>query len=75
MDKDGKSCSNACMWTNLIWWSKLLVAVIAVPMVGIVVGSLVPGGDFGKTIAFVITCWICVFAGMKLMGNMGSAKK
>ncbi len=72
MIKDGKK---AVDWSSAIWWSKLVVAVIAVPMVGILVGAMVPGGEFGKVIAFVATCWISVFFGMKLMDTAHKAKK
>lgn len=60
----------ACLnCSGLMWWTKLLVAVLAVPAVGILVGSMVPMGDLGKTIVFVITCWIATWLGMKLMKN------
>jgi len=72
--EEGKSCGT-CSWASIVWWCKLVVAVIAIPMVGILVGALIPGGDLGKTIAFIVTCWICVFLGMKLMANHNAPKK
>lgn len=70
--EDGKSCCGAFTWDNIVWWAKLVVAVIAIPLIGVIVGSLVPGGELGKTAAFILTCWVCVFLGMKLMANPDS---
>ncbi len=72
MLKDGKK---AVDWTSAIWWSKLVVAVIAVPMFGLLVGAMIPGGEFGQILAFVFTCWVSVFFGMKLMENIDKPKK
>lgn len=66
---DGKGCCSSFTWNNVVWWAKLVVAVIAIPLIGVIVGTLVPGGDLGKTAAFVLTCWVCVFLGMKLMSG------
>ena len=75
-DNNKKGCCSVWLtWDNAVWWSKLVVAVIAVPMLGILAGSLVPGGDMGKTIAFVITCWVSVFIGMKIMQGFGPSGK
>jgi hypothetical protein len=71
MLKDGKK---AVDWSSAIWWSKLVVAVIAVPMIGVLVSAMAPGGEFGQVIAFVATCWVSVFFGMKLMDTAKTSK-
>ena len=53
---------------GLMWWSTLLIAVIAVPTLGVTV-ALASGGQSELILigVFVITCWASVWLGMWLV--------
>ncbi len=54
---------------NLMWWMCMLTAVLAIPAIAsIVVVALQPSG-LGAIAVFVLSCWLCVYAGIKLVKN------
>lgn len=54
---------------NLMWWMCMLTAVLAIPaLASIVVVVLQPTGA-GAVAVFVLSCWACVYAGIRLMKN------
>lgn len=54
---------------NIMWWTFVTTAVLAIPaMASIVVVTLQPSG-FSSIALFVISCWLCVYAGIKLVKN------
>lgn len=55
------------IWHAIYWWACLVVAVIVVPSVAFAITAALPGNDFAKILIFIVTCWVCVFLGMKLM--------
>ncbi len=52
---------------GVMWWATLVIAVLAVPSVGVVVAMMFPFGDLTQVIIFVLTCWVSTWLGMKLM--------
>ncbi len=65
MDNGGKSCGTGC--SGLMWWTTLVVAVLAVPAFGIMAASLVPGPELVQIVVFILGCWFCTYLGMRLM--------
>ncbi|MBY0407707.1 MAG: hypothetical protein K2Q01_08440, partial [Rickettsiales bacterium] len=54
---------------NIMWWACMLTAVLAIPaLASIVVVVLQPSGT-GAIAVFVLSCWACVYGGMKMMKN------
>jgi hypothetical protein len=52
-----------------MWWMGMLTAVLAIPaLASIVVVVLQPSGA-GAVAVFVLSCWACVYAGIRLMKN------
>ncbi len=65
-ETSGHTCSSkGC--SGMMWWSTLIVAVIAVPAFGFIVASAIPIKGIGEIAVFMIACWFCTFLGMKLM--------
>lgn len=71
--EDNKSCSTGC--SGLMWWTTLLVAVLAVPSLGVVIASASQLEGFGGIIVFILACWVSTYLGMKLMQNPKMAQK
>ncbi len=65
----GNSSKNCYKYQSgdIYWWSSLVVAVLAVPSIGFVIASVVPGRELGQIVVFMLTCWLCTFFGMRLM--------
>lgn len=61
--------------TKLMWWSTLLVAVLAVPPVGFIAAKSLPFQGLGEVVVFVITCWVCTWLGMMLMRHPSMQRK
>ncbi len=54
---------------NVTWWASMVTAVLAIPaLASIVVVALQPSG-VGALAVFVLSCWACVYAGIKLVKN------
>lgn len=54
---------------NVMWWTAMLTAVLAIPaLASIIVVALQPSG-IGAIAVFVLSCWLCVYAGIKLVKN------
>lgn len=64
---NNSSCKSGC--AGLMWWTTLVVAVLAVPAFGVVVASIVPLEGIGSIAVFILACWLCTFLGMRLMSN------
>lgn len=70
--QDGKECKTSCSMTGcggLMWWTTLVVAVIAVPCFALVVATMSPLRGLGEIAVFILACWLSTFLGMKLMSN------
>jgi len=63
-NKEGNSYSEC---KGIMWWSMLVVAVLAVPAIGGVVALMLPFKGITQLGIFVFACWISTFLGMKLM--------
>jgi len=59
-----KSCSNC---HGVMWWTTLVVAVLAVPAFGFIIASASQINGIGEIAVFMVACWFCTFLGMKLM--------
>jgi|GEM_PF-6462316 len=76
-NKDDKDCKVM----GIMWWTTLVVAVLAVPSFGFVVSYVMPFRGIGELAIFILACWLCTFLGMRLMSNpkmlekIGSNKK
>lgn len=55
--------------SGMIWWAYLITAVLAVPSVGFLVTKMLPVSGSLQLMIFVLACWSCTYAGMRLMGN------
>ena len=64
---DSKMCGSGC--GGIMWWATLLVAVLAVPSIAIMVTTIFKVEGFVQILVFILTCWISVFLGMRLMQN------
>lgn len=58
----------------VIWWTMLITAVLAIPAIAILVSLSLPISDMGKTITFVVSCWVCTWLGMWLMRRSAQSK-
>lgn len=67
-DSTGKGC---CSFSSgsLFWWTKLMVAVLAVPSLALIITAVIPIRGMGEVVVFVLACWISTYLGMKLMQN------
>ncbi len=63
---DKKGCCGMSS-ADLMWWMQLLVAVLAVPSLGLIIASIIPMEGFAQVAVFIVACWACTFLGMKLM--------
>ena len=76
MDHEHKGCCGAnSSWEAISWWTKLVVAVLAVPSFGFIIAAFVPGRGLGQLIVFVLACWLCTYLGMRLMKNQETRDK
>jgi hypothetical protein len=68
MQAEGSKCC-PFNFTTVTWWATLVVAVLAIPALGVVV-AVVSGtkGLFGVSIV-IVACWACTYLGMRLMKN------
>jgi len=60
---------------GLMWWTTLLVAVLAVPVIGTSVALGLTESAFLQMVIFVLTCWACTWLGMWLMKKAENLKK
>lgn len=67
-----KKCPVAC--TDLNWWAMLVVAVLAVPSLGIIIAIMSGTKGFFSVAIFIVTCWISTYLGMRLMKARDSRK-
>jgi hypothetical protein len=61
--------------SKLMWWTTLVVAVMAVPGFGAVVAFISPTSGVLQLAVFVLACWLCTYLGMKLMSDPRMDKK
>ena len=54
-------------FAGLLWWTTLVMAVIAVPLIGTSVALAMTDSQFTQMLIFIGTCWACVWLGMWLM--------
>ncbi len=52
---------------GVMWWTMLLVGVLAIPMLAFVIASGFQWGQFGQVCVFISACWISTYIGMWLM--------
>lgn len=65
----GTSSKKLLSSQNVMWWTCMLTAVLAIPAIAsIVVVALQPSG-MGAIAVFILSCWLCVYAGIKLVKN------
>jgi len=72
MHHDKKSSNTA---SEIIWWTTLVIAVLAVPSFGVVIAYMSPTSGLMQLLVFVLACWLCTFLGMKLMNDPRMDKK
>ena len=72
MSHHQEKSSNA---SKLMWWTTLVVAVMAVPGFGVVVAFMSPTSGVLQLAVFVLACWLCTYLGMKLMSDPRMDKK
>jgi cytochrome c oxidase subunit IV len=73
--KSPSECQYSGFFGGLIWWSKLIVAVLAVPWIGLIIAAVMRTQNSSlQLVAFVLTCWVCTFLGMSLMKNKQDKK-
>lgn len=56
-------------FNKVIWWTYLIVAVLAVPSIAFLLTATLPVSGFFALCIFIIACWACTYLGMKLMSN------
>lgn len=54
-------------FSGLLWWSMLLVGVIAIPAAAIIITAVLPLNETGRVFSFIIACWVSTWVGMWLM--------
>lgn len=54
---------------SVMWWTMLAIGVLAVAAFGLAVSAIVPFGEFGKLLAFILACWLCLYLGMRIMDH------
>jgi hypothetical protein len=64
-----KECFKHCSMSGMIWWSYLVVAVLAVPSAGFLITHTLGVSGIGELFVFILACWFCTFMGMRLMAN------
>jgi len=52
---------------GLVWWTTLVMAVIAVPLIGGIVAMAITKSASMQMIIFMLTCWVSTWLGMWLM--------
>ena len=72
MNNTNGSCSGC---TGIWWWATLLMAVIAVPTLGVIVVSLSGAQGMMQIAVFMLTCWVSTYLGMRLMQNPKMSEK
>jgi hypothetical protein len=61
-NNDSKPCSQ-----DIWWWAMLVIAVLAVPAVGVLVAVVSGAKGFLGLSIFIVACWISTYLGMRLM--------
>lgn len=69
----GDKCSGK-LFENVLWWTMLMVGVIAIPSAAIIITLMLPLSDTMRVFSFVLACWGCTWVGMWLM-NKAKAKQ
>lgn len=72
MDHQSEEKKACCMDIN--WWAMLIVAVLAVPCLGILIALALGAQGFFGVAVIIVTCWISTYLGMRLMHNKGVKK-
>lgn len=62
-------------FSGLVWWITLIMAVVAVPIVGTSVALAATDSAFLQMVVFVLTCWACTWLGMWLMKKADAHQK
>jgi len=70
---EDKSCSAKC--GDFSWWAILVVAVLAVPALGILIALVTGARGFFGVAVIMVTCWISTYLGMRLMKIYDMKKK
>ncbi len=60
-------CPTTELFQGAIWWSMLLVGVIAIPAIALIVTFALPLSEAGQVFSFIVTCWVSTWVGMWLM--------
>ena len=70
-DVDSSSCgsgSKDCSgFETVLWWTVLVVAILAIPSAAAIVTAALPAGGIAQILIFVLACWGCTWTGMWLM--------
>ena len=65
---DNGSEKSACFnFETLLWWTMLVVAILAIPSAAAIITSALPAGGIAQVLIFVVACWGCTWVGMWLM--------
>jgi hypothetical protein len=54
---------------NVMWWATMLTAVLAIPSLAAIILSVIQPTGMGAVLTFMLSCWACVYVGMKLVNN------
>ena len=54
---------------NVTWWVLLVTAVLVVPSIAFTFTTMVHVTGGSEVIIFIVSCWVCVFLGLKLMNE------
>jgi hypothetical protein len=71
MEHDDKCCKGV----DINWWATLVIAVLALPALGIIVSLLSGAHGFFQVAIFIVTCWVGTYLGMLLMKNPKMSEK
>lgn len=75
MTGDKECCKMSNCFKNLLWWSKMTVAVLAIPSLAIIITSATQVSGAVEIVIFVLACWACTYLGMSLMKQVDKKDK
>jgi len=61
------SAPRVMTFKNVTWWIVLITAVIVVPSIAYTLTTVVHISGGSEVIIFIVSCWVCVYLGIKLM--------
>lgn len=62
-------------WATITWWLALIVAVLAIPSVGLMIAVVTQLNGTMSILVFAVACWASAYFGMHLMKHHPSMRK